>query len=910
MNKYRIGTDVPFQLSVDDGVEYFNLAKCTILNVAMYCDAQEAFAGSCTWQLNADDHTRLDCVYPGDRQVYTGIMRAVVVMVGADGGKKAYDLADIFEIVATTEEANATGGTVTSATLSAWQLPMSTLSTIVEAAINATEAATESAIAEISYTASAEDDGYNVLHIEQEDGAAHNFNIKNGSRGSQGPQGETGPQGPQGLQGNTGSSVDYPFELVNNRTTDDATKALSAAEGKRLGDDISELEQKVDAVIDGTTIMSPNLFDKTAVTADKYINTNTGVATSSSTGWDSSDYIDISGVSEGSVYITGSSFSGSAGWACYDANKVYKHGGVTKLVAFQEGDVYVRFSVKATDIDTAMLTKGTSADVPGQYYPYGPISSYTLKDDTVGTAMIVDASVTTDKIADGAITSDKIAPGVIAISDGSITTDKLADDAVTKDKAEFIVKIQHGGTNLLNPATCVAGFIRSTDGVLRDTTTDRKATDFIPVTSDGIYQSGYNAYGTNGGWAVYNENKAYIRGGTDSPNSGYTYQAGDAYIRMTMTPGNIGVTSYVVKATDPHIYTPYEAPSTTYQLSEDIDISAGTHIPAYDPALSLAGTEGEKGEEDSLSNDTAYLSDYPQYLKRQFNLTLCGKITAFAGIDIGVGKDTYNGTFLRVDSTNIYLCRYSNGNVYAVYTQAHGLTIASFINVSAYMDDGILTAIVGTDGDVFKHSFTRLGNVDSYGLPFVTAPSGTTLTGFSFRSAGTEFRKPVWVIGDSYMSWYPQRWPFQLWDTLGIKSFLLDGLAGGGSQTMFAELQKMLNYGTPKFLLWCLGMNDDADAWSAVFSELSALCESKGITLIPQTIPWPEDNQSGAAQKALINSAIIASGDRYLDGYSAVSSDNNGTWYEGFTDDGVHPNITGAKAMATRFLADFPEFLQ
>lgn len=38
----------------------------------------------------------------------------------------------------------------------------------------------------------------------------------------------------QGPQGNTGSSVEYPFELVNNLTTDDATKALSAKMGKTL----------------------------------------------------------------------------------------------------------------------------------------------------------------------------------------------------------------------------------------------------------------------------------------------------------------------------------------------------------------------------------------------------------------------------------------------------------------------------------------------------------------------------------------------------------------------------------------------------------------------------------------------------------------------------------------------------
>lgn len=50
---------------------------------------------------------------------------------------------------------------------------------------------------------------------------------------------------PQGLQGNTGSSVDYPYELVNNLTTNDATKGLSAAQGKVLKDEITQLEHEV-----------------------------------------------------------------------------------------------------------------------------------------------------------------------------------------------------------------------------------------------------------------------------------------------------------------------------------------------------------------------------------------------------------------------------------------------------------------------------------------------------------------------------------------------------------------------------------------------------------------------------------------------------------------------------------------
>lgn len=51
--------------------------------------------------------------------------------------------------------------------------------------------------------------------------------------------------GLKGAQGNTGSSVDYPFTIVNNLTTDDATQALSAAMGVQLESEISQLEAKL-----------------------------------------------------------------------------------------------------------------------------------------------------------------------------------------------------------------------------------------------------------------------------------------------------------------------------------------------------------------------------------------------------------------------------------------------------------------------------------------------------------------------------------------------------------------------------------------------------------------------------------------------------------------------------------------
>ena len=51
--------------------------------------------------------------------------------------------------------------------------------------------------------------------------------------------------GLKGEQGNTGSSVSYPYELINNLTTDDATKGLTAAMGKKLEDEINGVPHEV-----------------------------------------------------------------------------------------------------------------------------------------------------------------------------------------------------------------------------------------------------------------------------------------------------------------------------------------------------------------------------------------------------------------------------------------------------------------------------------------------------------------------------------------------------------------------------------------------------------------------------------------------------------------------------------------
>ena len=144
--------------------------------------------------------------------------------------------------------------------------------------------------------------------------------------------------------------------------------------------------------------------------------------------------------------------------------------------------------------------------------------------------------------------------------------------------------------------------------------------------------------------------------------------------------------------------------------------------------------------------------------------------------------------------------------------------------------------------------------------------------------------------------------------TIGIDNFLTIGLAGGDSGTLFSVLVKALNFGTPRYLIWSLGMNDSYTGWCSYFEKVKELCTSKGIVLVLQTIPIP--NLESNSNQININTVIKASGYRYIDAAAAMSPDSSWPWYDGYTTDGVHPTVIGAKVLAARYLSDFPEFMQ
>ena len=113
---------------------------------------------------------------------------------------------------------------------------------------------------------------------------------------------------------------------------------------------------------------------------------------------------------------------------------------------------------------------------------------------------------------------------------------------------------------------------------------------------------------------------------------------------------------------------------------------------------------------------------------------------------------------------------------------------------------------------------------------------GTVLTDLKFCSGCQDFRFPVWAFGDSYFGVTSQRWIGVMKD-FGFFNFLIDGLAGQTSSGAYTDLEKCLKYGTPKYLLWCLGMNDSDDNFKLYFDKVKDICNENNITLIAATIP-------------------------------------------------------------------------
>lgn len=564
-------------------------------------------------------------------------------------------------------------------------------------------------------------------------------------------------------------------------------------------------------------------------------------------------------------------------------------------------------SSTSTSARTPVSVKAYGIIQPDNIYYQSP-----LPNGYVNSEMIGDGQVNTVDIADGAITGEKL-------------EDNLIEKTLTGESNEYF------SFNLIDFNNLSSGYINSSGTV--SSASGRYTTQFIKLDGKKIYwaQGFISAYGSiqNVGAAVYRADKSHIRTFAAGYSGNYdpTTAAEDAeYIRLSYA-GNY-TQRYVVYA-NADGSNPMESQSsiiTSYidEYFDQIINSANVNlsfpkenIPELIPAYSSVGQNGFSKTYDTINGGSyGYIAadEYPSYLKCNHTISFKGYLAdTLSGsntIKFGIGRNSTNGKILSITPTQAIIQRYDSGTSSYQNNVAftHNLTIKDFIMCEiTFTWYGGKMRIISSGGSFVQEwqnsQYSYTGNAQvNFGRAFVEPT--IALTSVKLTQSSDRFMKPVWVCGDSYTSMYTARWTYQLINNFGIDGFLIDGFPGAKSEDIYPDFVQMLKYGTPKYLYWCLGMNDNSVLWKNYSQLVEKLCRERGITLIYQTIPWPT---TGSAEKAKINKFIKDSGYRYVDGYSALCKDANGTWYDGMNDDGTHPTTLGAKVLAGQVLVDFPE---
>lgn len=519
-----------------------------------------------------------------------------------------------------------------------------------------------------------------------------------------------------------------------------------------------------------------------------------------------------------------------------------------RTIQYQEGDEYAMISVPLD-----ILNKSASAeygDVPTIYKPYNEHSGNLIKDS-------------------------------------SISSKKL-DDSVIINK------------NLFNPddPDYVEGYYLGLDNTLIEKE-NYAVSGYIPFTEEMskliISSNGSPLNYGGGGVGVFDayKNKISIEM-LNAVNATATWQEGVAFARFSIPDYKKG-SIQIEKGDTPTEYIPYSGVLNDKLLPDNKDLNI---------SLSALGNDTETVTKDELNNEEIFSVDtFPLHIKKRIVMSFEALITTFNGIIIGKGYQKYRGDYVKIDATNLTLLHYEQSESQRE-TVAHGITIEGFIKVAMYTDNsGYLYIIVQSKNGTFTYTFKSWGYEANY-EPFVKSIN-STLTEIKLNISCQDFRLPVWAFGDSYFGVSANRWPGEIRD-FGFFNFLIDGLAGQSSNGAYNDLVKALNFGTPKYLLWCLGMNDSDDTFKTVLDKVILLCQQKGITLIASTIPTVPDRS-----KEIISQYVRDSGLRYIDFYKAMGATSEGVWYDGYLDtDNVHPTELGAKVLAMQVLIDFPELMQ
>lgn len=307
---------------------------------------------------------------------------------------------------------------------------------------------------------------------------------------------------------------------------------------------------------------------------------------------------------------------------------------------------------------------------------------------------------------------------------------------------------------------------------------------------------------------------------------------------------------------------------------------------------------------DSLSENTIYsIDNFPKFIKKGLILTLHAEFENFVSLKIGRGINEYRGGYFELNNTNIIYKYYKNNpsDGLSEITLTHDLIISDYINIIIEQVNKDFKIILTTLNGYKELTFTNIQDIHGSGTPFLEVAQDSI--NLNVGLSCSDFKKPIWLIGDSYFGVNNQRVIGQL-ITMGYCNCYVNGLAGQGYQGAYSDLLLALNYGCPEIIVWCIGMNGIDSQYSTYVSKLQELSKQYGFEVIYEIIPSVNSRDKTLIQEYLANNPQL----RTFDAYKAVG--NTPSWYEGYQySDNVHPTELGARAIAQQMLIEIPEIV-
>lgn len=311
-------------------------------------------------------------------------------------------------------------------------------------------------------------------------------------------------------------------------------------------------------------------------------------------------------------------------------------------------------------------------------------------------------------------------------------------------------------------------------------------------------------------------------------------------------------------------------------------------------------------------------------LSATFNISKNTRIIAtFDGvvetIQVGVGYAVYSGMWVELTQTQIKTRYNASQTIHQTFN--HELTLGTHTTViiektvTKEKQSEALIKVIDDYGNVFSQIVTWWGS--SVGIPFVRNGNSSGNIDSSLSVMLADITKKIWMFGDSYFGFdSSQRWMYYP-ITWGYDSFLLNARGGIGAGESHGNFLSILSMGEsiPSYAVWCLGMNGGRDtngavnpSWLATTQTFLSTCAERGIEPILATIPSvPTEIHTK------LNEWVRTSGYRYIDFADAVESGSDYYWRGWGTSDAllssdeVHPTTRGAVELACRALQDFPE---